>query len=82
MSDRETLKAILDRAGIVYDDGETLSVWAKTGPNNQGYDGFSAELGFDGSGALKTWSVWEGGEPTRYAPGWDRYGAHVSPPIA
>lgn len=61
MTDKDKLKALLDKAGIVYDvdifppdeDGTYLEIEAKTGPNNGGYSGFSAVFSFDLFGNLR-----------------------------
>lgn len=63
MTDLETIKQILDKAGIVYsqetrDNKDGLFISAKDGPNNLGYSFFWSELEFI-NGQLKTWGTWE-----------------------
>lgn len=59
-TDRETLRAMLDRAGVIYtEDGLDLTVEAKAGPANEGYMGFVAVFTFDGDGSLKSVGAWE-----------------------
>lgn len=73
MSDRETITAILDSAGIVWtDEDEELPVRDKPdnvkseivvkstgGPHQDGYSFFYACLLFDDDGALVKWENWE-----------------------
>jgi hypothetical protein len=69
VSDRKTLEAMLDRAGIVwqileeFDRAEeaavVLEVEAKAGPKNLGYGHFVSRLGFDENGSLVNWGCWE-----------------------
>lgn len=61
-SDRDTLKEMLDRAGVVYDEtlvpGE-LCITAKDGPKNEGYSGFFVCFEFSEDGTLMKVSIWE-----------------------
>jgi len=70
MSDLDTLKAILDRAGVVYSmrdreprwqEGEATALEVTPGdnPQNKGYGGFVSRLVFDDEGVLLCWEVWE-----------------------
>lgn len=69
VSDRKTIEAMLDRAGIVWTLVESveraenaavvLEVEAKAGPKNLGYGYFVSRLGFDEDGSLVNWGCWE-----------------------
>ena len=70
MTDRETLLAMLDRAGIAYDDGNgpgdatgiTITVPPRSyqaGSPIIGYTGFMTTVHFDADGALRQIGVWE-----------------------
>lgn len=71
MSDLETLKAMFDRAGVIYKfrggeypdyvatDETHMSVEAHDGPANEGYDGFVAAFEFDKEGKLLSVGAWE-----------------------
>jgi hypothetical protein len=69
VSDRKTLEAMLDRAGIVWtlvesveragDAAVVLEIEAKAGPKNLGYGYFVSRLGFDEDGSLVNWGCWE-----------------------
>jgi hypothetical protein len=70
MTDRETLLAMLDRAGITYDDGNgpgdatciTITETPRTyhaGSPVIGYTGFMTTVHFDADGALAKIGVWE-----------------------
>lgn len=66
MSDKETLLAMLDRAGIPYEGGEgpgehtgiTINV-TRNSETVIGYTGFSTTIHFDGWGNLIKIGVWE-----------------------
>lgn len=56
MTDLETLKAMLDRAGI----SRALRIEANAeGDRNLGYGFFFSELHFDQDGHLLAWGSWE-----------------------
>lgn len=67
MTDKETLLAMLDRAGIPYDEGVgpgdhtgiTLNVSRAEDSRVFGYIGFSTTIHFDGEGNLYKIGVWE-----------------------
>lgn len=68
MTDRETILSILDRAGVVYEEGgecvanpggSTTVIEAKVGDKNLGYSGFLSYLYFDADGALLAVGAWE-----------------------
>lgn len=60
MTDRETLVAMFQRAGVVMKETEKgFEVYAKDGPHNVGYAGFLADFEFDEAGALKAVGAWE-----------------------
>ena len=64
MNDLNTLKAMFDRAEIVYelDDqiAPSIKIAAKTGPKNHGWTGYTAWLNFDRNGSLIAVCVDEG----------------------
>jgi hypothetical protein len=67
MSDRETLEAMLIRAGVKFTSGvygndqifTTLIVESDGSEVNQGYIGFHTEFVFDRSGQLRSMGAWE-----------------------
>lgn len=65
MTDRKTLIGMLTRAKIEYQLGvgefenDLVTVYAKQGPNNLGYNGFLTEFVFDGEGRLIRMGSWE-----------------------
>ncbi len=61
MTDREVLKAMFDRAGVVWsedEDGMTVSE-NDGGEANAGYSYFMAGFGFNEDGSLKYVGAWE-----------------------
>jgi hypothetical protein len=66
MSDLETTRAMLDRAGVVYTEGAPgkdaaieLLVREGDGPANRGYIRFVSVLGFNADGSLAWVGAWE-----------------------
>jgi hypothetical protein len=67
LTDLDSLRAMLDRAGIVFTEDKpardevavVLSVEAGRGPRNDGYPHFCSELDFDETGSLIRWATWE-----------------------
>jgi hypothetical protein len=69
-TDRDTLKAMLDRAGIVYKEAPADPRWDRVGPtkiivvegegpNNLGYSSFETSFFFNEDGALLAMGAWE-----------------------
>jgi predicted oxidoreductase len=64
VTELEQLKAMLDRAGVVYtvkleNAGSTVTIIAKEGERNLGYVCFFTEWAFDLDGALLSVATWE-----------------------
>jgi hypothetical protein len=68
MTDLETLRAMLDRAGVVYTEEEKsqtagadreLVVAEGDGPHNLGYGYFKSVFGFTAAGTLTWVGAWE-----------------------
>jgi hypothetical protein len=66
VNDLDQIKAILDRAGVVYHEqpsgdraGSAIVITAKDGPNNEGYAGFNTVLDFDPARRLMKVGCWE-----------------------
>jgi hypothetical protein len=66
MSELQSMRAILDRAGVVYsvmhedpDADIVLEIEAGLGPANRGYPHFVSRIGFSEEGALLWVGAWE-----------------------
>ena len=64
MTELEQFKAMLDRAGVVYDEGVELgksfvTIEEGKGPHNTGYIRFSTTVAFDDAGNLLNVGAWE-----------------------
>jgi hypothetical protein len=59
MTDKQTLAAMLNRAGVLYVEEENRIEIGTEGPRNEGYSMFMAEFIFDDLGNLERTGVWE-----------------------